>query len=148
MNRKIFIVVFTAALLAFLGAYLLIKKDVTEVIDIDNSSNVVKEEIINSDVNNIQNEEKQETATEPENLIKPALNSEVIKIKDPSVAKKLDVAKEEANTVQVGGVVEEVEDYGVRTNEDGLVEVTREFKMKSPRKYSFVDFGFLEKVTR
>ena len=148
MNKKTFIVVFIAALLAFWGAYLLLMKDVAEVVDIEDSSNVVKEEIIDNDANNIQIEEKQETTTEPENLIKPALNNEVIKVKEPAVAKKLDVIKEEADTVQVGGVIEEVEDYGVRNNEDGLVEITREFRMKSPRKYSFVDFGFLEKVTR
>ena len=49
--------------------------------------------------------------------------------------------------VQEGSVVEEAEpDYGIRKVGD-TVEITREFKVKSPVKYSFKDFGILDKVT-
>ena len=49
--------------------------------------------------------------------------------------------------VQEGSVVEEVEpDYGIKKVGD-TIEVTREFKVKSPVKYSFKDFGILDKVS-
>ena len=49
--------------------------------------------------------------------------------------------------VQEGSVVEEVEeDYGIK-KVGNTIEVTREFKVKSPTNYSFKDFGILDKVT-
>lgn len=48
--------------------------------------------------------------------------------------------KEEINKVEEAGV--SFDDPGI-INDNGVIVVTRDFKLKSPRKYSFKDFGVL-----
>ena len=155
MNKKIFVIVFIVALLAFLGGYLIIDKNAS--VNVQSEEQVINVEIdVNKNSkNDISVEKVQDTTSDVERIIIPdrnkpksVLNNENIKIKNITETKMTDEKKEGNSSVQIGGVIEEVEDYGVRTSEDGLVEITREFRMKSPRKYSFVDFGFLEKVVR
>lgn len=156
MNRKIFITVFVAALLALLCAFIFLKKDNMEIQELDAPQNEVKQEKIIDNSEQVLEDDVSEASVDSQkvdvnaSIYKPVNENNVI---TPSKVIKENEATEpasyeEKNVLQEGGVVEEVEDYGVRTNEDGLVEVTREFRMKSPRKYSFVDFGFLEKVVR
>ena len=79
---------------------------------------------------------------------------EEVKKNEATVTSLNKTAKKTANeptiddkvVVQEGSVVEEAEpDYGIRKVGD-TVEVTREFRIKSPIKYSFKDFGILDNV--
>ncbi len=156
MNKKIFITVFVAALLALLCAFVFLRKNNMETPELDAPQNEVKQEEIIDNLEQVLEEEVNEDSVDSQ---KVDVNASIYRpVNENNVETFSKVLKEneatepasyeEKNVLQEGGVVEEVEDYGVRTNEDGLVEVTREFRMKSPRKYSFVDFGFLEKVVR
>lgn len=145
MNNKSILTIIIATLLALLCAFLIIKRDDAEAPVIDNDLNVQEEVAVPTE------EQKEEIIEETEE--KKVVNETKPVAKAPVVKPAVDVKKEqpvfERITVQEGGVVEEVEeDHGIRRNADGTYEITREFKMKSPTKYSFVDFGFLEKVSK
>jgi hypothetical protein len=51
------------------------------------------------------------------------------------------------NILKEVSIVEEVPDYGIMKDEDGNFVITRAFKAKSPEKYSFRDFGVIDKVS-
>lgn len=145
MNNKSILTIILAALLAFLCAFFIIKRDDADTSVTDNDLNVQEEVVVSTD------EPKEEIVEETKQ--KKMVNETKPLIKTPVEKPTVDVNKEEPVferiTVKEGGVVEEVEeDYGIKRNADGTYEITREFKMKSPTKYSFVDFGFLEKVSK
>ena len=156
MNKKILITVFIATLLALLCAFMFLKKNNIEVPELDAPQNEIKQEEIINNSEQVLEEKASEASVDSQKVdanvstYKPVNKnnvktfSKIVKENEATEA----TSDEEKSIVQEGGIVQEIEDYGVRTNEDGLVEVTREFRMKSPRKYSFVDFGFLEKVVR
>ena len=156
MNKKILITVFIATLLALLCAFMFLKKDNKEKQELEIPQKGVNQEEVIDDSTPVLDDNVNEDSVDSQNV---DVNTSIYKpVNENNVKTFSKVIKEDKTTettsyeeksiVQEGGVVQEVEDYGVRTNEDGLVEVTREFRMKSPRKYSFVDFGFLEKVVR
>ena len=51
------------------------------------------------------------------------------------------------NIVQEASIVEEVPDYGIMKDEDGNIIITRAFGPKTKYKYSFRDFGVIDKVS-
>ena len=149
MDKKITITVIIAIFLALISAFLISRKTTTvtnpkkniestqEVFVEENSlkENTVEEtEEVKSDENFVSPNKSVKSANYP--VIKPM--EKPIKIEEPTFDNVV---------IQEGSVVEEVEDYGVKKVGD-TVEVTREFKLKSPTKYSFKDFGFLETVTK
>ena len=145
MNNKSILTIIIATILALLCAFLIMKKNDIKTAEKENIN--IQNKITISDEQ--QSEEITEQVEEKDIIIdaKPMVKVQVTK----PTAEIKEEKKEtiiERTTIQEGGVVEEVEDYGIRKNNDGTYEITREFKMKSPTKYSFVDFGFLEKVSK
>ena len=145
MNNKSILTILIATLLALLCAFLIMKKNDIKTIEKEDIN--IQNEITISDEQ--QSEETTEQVVEKDSIIdtKPVFKAQETK---PTIEIKEEKKETiiEKTTIQEGGVVEEVEDHGIRRNDDGTYEITREFKMKSPRKYSFVDFGFLEKVSK
>lgn len=143
MDKKTIITIIIATILALISAFLILNKNTTQK-SIENVStqqeeaSIAKEDIPNDEEISEEAEQKEETsATEKvsmptKNIVKPQTNQ--TPVFDQIV-------------VQEGSVVEEAEpDYGIRKIGD-TVEITREFKVKSPVKYSFKDFGIIDKVT-
>lgn len=147
MNNKLVLVVILATLLALVCALFVIRKNNNELPNIE-EKNQVQQEVIDfqTEVNSSAVEE--EVIVEKDNVVKNIKPSAKPAIKEVKEEENFEEPALEKIVVQEGSVVEEVEDYGIRRNADGTYEITREFKMKSPTKYSFVDFGFLEKVSK
>ena len=145
MNNKRLIIFIIALILALVCALFISKKD-SEVAEKLLPDEVKEEAVVNNEVeekfeeNSIQNE----VLTKIEKVFNQKEENQKV---DLSSQEKENVYSEE-NIVHEVGVIEEVEDFGIRKDSNGLVEITREFKLKSPTKYSFVDFGVLEKVVR
>lgn len=153
MDKKMLLTILIAALLALLTTFIIIKK--SEYSSLPEVQKQVQEETILSEEKNVSGNEEpvKEEANEEDNKEADVLNKKAIQ--SQNVQKKTEVSKEvkvqkqleERVVVQEGSVVEEVEkDYGVKKVGD-TIEVTREFKFKSPTKYSFKDFGILDKVS-
>ena len=141
MRNKIILTIITAILLAIICALSLITKNDTKVFNIEES----QQETVAS--------EESETAKDTKEISEQKIEKQLNKpaIPTPKTIKsetKLEIQPTEENVVQEGSIVEEIIDHGIRRNSDGTYEITREFKIKSPTKYSFVNFGFLEKVTK
>lgn len=143
MDKKTIITIIIATILALISAFLILnknttKKSVENVSTQQEEASIAKEDIPNDEEIFEEAEQKEETsATEKvsmptKNIVKPQTNQ--TPVFDQIV-------------VQEGSVVEEAEpDYGIRKIGD-TIEITREFKVKSPVKYSFKDFGIIDKVT-
>ena len=143
MNNKTIITIVLAAILALISAFLILNKitseKVLEEVNTSQPKRVVAEEVLNENEENAELEDiKQEEVKKNEATV-TSLNKTAKKTANvPSIDDKV--------VVQEGSVVEEVEqDYGIRKVGD-TVEVTREFRIKSPIKYSFKDFGILDNV--
>ena len=144
MNKRTIITIIIATILALIFALLFLNKNETETVE---NKTVIPEEVV------VQEETVDEQKTEDleEKNIEEKPVQQVVKTYSKPSAQKT-VKNEETPVfdqivVQEGSVVEEAEpDYGIRKVGD-TVEITREFKVKSPVKYSFKDFGILDKVT-
>lgn len=147
MNNKLVLVVILATLLALVCALFVIRKNNDELPNIE-EKNQVQQEVIDFQTEVDSSAAEEEVIVEKDNVVKNIKPSAKPAIKEVKEEENLAEPVLEKVVVQEGSVVEEVEDYGIRRNTDGTYEITREFKMKSPTKYSFVDFGFLEKVTK
>lgn len=148
MDKKTIITVILATVLALLFACVILnKKTNSEQINQQVSQ---QEKVVVLD----------EASVEEENLVEDNatnLNEESEKAKNSASIQpiKTNTVKSSTNkepvfnkiVVQQGSVVEEVEqDYGIK-KVGNTIEITREFKVNSPIKYSFKDFGILDKVT-
>ena len=145
MNNKTFITIIIAIILALICVSIIYKKEeITPIIDTKSQTAQEKSVVSEAEINT------QETKSEKvlTNIEKAFIEKEN-KINNVSSEThiKTDSATDE-NYIHEAGVIEEVEDFGIKKDNNGLIEVTKEFKLKSPTKYSFVDFGFLEKVIR
>jgi hypothetical protein len=150
MNKKL-LIVFIAALLAFVLSYALWIKKAPETTNENDSQGTIQEVVLEEkesveEVTEIQKAEDDVVKSENE-IIR---NTESIrKIVSTSKTEEKDNLPEiERITVKEAGVVEEVQEYGVMKDANGNIIVTRDFKIKSPSKYSYKDYGFLEKVTK
>lgn len=137
MNKKTLIVIILAILLAFVVALLSNNKqeDSTSITEEIKQEEILLEENTTNTVEKISNETLQQTSkdnTKPIN-IKP-----VQTLTEPLVEKV---------TIQEATIIQEAEpDYGIKKLDNGDIEITREFKYKSPTTYSFKDFGFLYRI--
>ena len=144
MDKKTIITIIIATILALVSAFLILNKNTTEK-SVENVStqqeetSTTKEDIAIDEEMFVKEVEQTEKASETEKVSKPAKNVVKPQTSQTPVFDQI--------VVQEGSVVEEAEpDYGIRKVGD-TVEITREFKVKSPVKYSFKDFGILDKVT-
>ena len=146
MNNKSILVVILATLLALICAFFIMKKNNAELPDIEEKTQI-QQEVIESQ-NETNTNEISEDISNKDEIKKDVKTAQKPVTKEPTTEEQTTEPVFEKTVVQEGSIVEEVEDHGIRRNSDGTYEITREFKMKSPTKYSFVDFGFLEKVSK
>ena len=155
MDKKTLITIILAALLALVSAFIILKRN--------NNNEVIKPAQTPIETN-VENEfVSEEKVTLEEDMQEDTLEqtsekaSSVIKLFDKKQAKTSsaqNLTEEFVEqpvfdniVVQEGSVIKEVEeDYGIKKDGD-IIEVTREFKLKSPTKYTFKGFGFLDNVT-
>lgn len=144
-KKKSFCVIIISAVLAFAVALLLKPKqeNIPDLIE-NNAPAKIEEKVTNTEISDTAQELEEPKFTE---------NSarEVQKNKNTSIEQTVD-KKEEApifKKLQFEEDVTKVEEASVSfddpgiINDNGVIVVTRDFKIKSPKKYSFKDFGVL-----
>ena len=103
-------------------------------------------------------EEKKEELTQEDFQVENKLEESKQSKESSNVAETAKIIKPIVNdetpnfdqiVVQEASIIEEVEDYGIFKDEKtGVVEITRDFKQKSPTKYSFDYFGLVNNISR
>ena len=144
MNNKSIMTVIVAMLLALLCTVLVFNKK--EVKQIPNTSTEIIEKNNEIPLEESTIEVKAEKNVE---LKKEEKASDFISTSLKKEEKVLENKKAEnviENTMQEASIIEEVQDYGIMKDENGNIIVTRTFG-KYPIKYSFRDFGIIDKVT-
>lgn len=147
-NKKKILVILLALLLALAVSLIMHPKQIKKEKSLEN--NQIEETIIDISSESLNKneviEENQETPQEEISINESKLTDKKIinKINDSKkeeapIFKKLEV-KEETAKIEEAGI--SFEDPGI-INDNGVIVVTRDFKLKSPRKYSFKDFGVL-----
>ena len=152
-NKKKILVILLALLLALAVSLIMHPKQIKKEKSIEN--NQIEETIIDISSESLNKneviEEIQETSQEEISINESKLTDKKI-IDKINESKKVDSKKEEAPIFKKLEVKEEtakIEEAGISfedpgiINDNGVIVVTRDFKLKSPRKYSFKDFGVL-----
>lgn len=137
MNKKSIITVILATILAFLATFFLFvfnKKTITEKPELKNEIPVqekaietsIKEDVVqDKEVKNIKKESKEEDL--------------IIKVIETPTIKPLKIVPQADNSEDE---IKKTDDAGIIKDEvSNEIVITREFKMQSPAKYSFVGYG-------
>ena len=150
MDKKIFITIILATLLAFLCAYLFLNKNQIEEIELEQVPEVQVEIVL--DEASVENKiEKQEDNKQE---IKKSDSDIIIKPVEEKIIIKHDLINRESEKLnqevipQVNVSKEETIDAGIIKNSEGVIEITREFRANSSTKYSFKDFGIIDKSSK
>jgi hypothetical protein len=144
-KKKAVLVIILALLLAFTVAMLIKPKQIKTIPALNQKEELITETeapvVENSEV--LKNEDnsniKIETTITEKPITKFIDKTTVEPQEQTPFFEKLQV-QEETTKVEEAGV--SFDDPGI-INENGVIVVTRDFKIKSPRKYSFKDFGVL-----
>jgi hypothetical protein len=137
MNKKEILVIVLAFILAIVFANYMMKgtKNIR-----DTKPNIQVEDSV-EDNSEIPIEAEIEVPVNAEETVydsKPNVTSKKVSNVVNSETKEVDTPKIERLTV-------EVDDYGIKkSDETGIVEITREFRAESPSKYSFRGYGVLK----
>ena len=149
-RKKALFVIIVSAILAFAVAFVLKPKQLNTM----TTSSVINPPVTSEEIFENSTEKLSEQAIEPVTSQKEnkALTSASVS-KDKEKITITDLKKEDQTPffekLQVQEEVTKVEEAGVSfddpgiINENGVIVVTRDFKIKSPRKYSFKSFGVL-----
>lgn len=145
-NKKAFLVIMLAAILAFFAVQLVINKS-TKPTKIETVSDTIQQEesIIESPFNKNNNTDIEATTPLEKTTIKTEEkeNNKISNIEKNIKAPVITPLRVEEATI----VVEEEQKIpDIYSDENGIV-ITRAFKVKSPTKYSFRDFGILDEVS-
>lgn len=150
MDKKIIITITLATLLAFLCAILFLNKNQIEEVELEQIPEVQEEVVLDkaSIKNKIEMPEanKQEIKKSDNDIIVKPVEEKII-IKQELINKEVEKINEEV--IQQASVSkEEIIDVGIIKNNEGVIEITREFRADSPTKYSFKDFGIIYKSSK
>ena len=150
MGKKIIITIILATLLAFLCAYLFLNKNQIEEIELEQVPEVQVEIVL--DEASVENKiEKQEDNKQE---IKKSDSDIIIKPVEEKIIIKHDLINRESENLnqevipQANVSKEEAIDAGIIKNSEGVIEITREFRANSSTKYSFKDFGIIDKSSK
>ncbi len=143
-KKKALLIVLLAALLAFVIAYLIKPREEKELPEIKQST------IEQVETSSIEETPQEDESTEllKETNKSPVL-TEVKEVKKSNVVSKSEKVQPVFDKLEVKEEISKIEEASVYfedpgiINENGTIVVTRDFKIKSPRKYSFKDFGVL-----
>ena len=145
MNQKTAITITLAIVLALICALLMFKT---------NKEDIPQSEVLNKESSQVilQDEEKNEENSEKH--VNSIDDSNKINQSEKDIAKTIPVEKQKIiespnneNIIHEASVVEEVPDYGIAKDSNGDIIITREFGKKSAIKYSFRDFGTIDKIS-
>lgn len=152
-NKKKFLVILLALLLALAVSLIMHPKQTKKEKSLEN--NQTEETIIdisseslnkNEEIEEIKENSQEENSTTENKITNKKIINKINESKkvdskkeEAPIFKKLEV-KEETAKIEETGI--SFEDPGI-INDNGVIVVTRDFKLKSPRKYSFKDFGVL-----
>ncbi len=143
MDKKVFLIIVLAAVVAIVLAYFIAgtKKDFKNQSIV--KDNVILEEVkedpqqvLDMELNKVENSQ-----VEVKKVVKQPLSIQ------PPVVKPINVEEELVKTKLEASIEEETIDYGIYKEEgSNNIVITRNFNAKSPTKYSFKGFGFIDKV--
>ena len=154
MDKKTLITIILAAILALVSAFVLLKRNNTEVtkpaqipIETKVEKDFVSEEKTTLE-EDIQKDTLEQTSEKASSVIKLFDKKQIQTNSTQNLVEEVIEQPIFDNiVVQEGSVIKEVEeDYGIKKDGD-IIEVTREFRLKTPVKYTFKGFGFLDSVT-
>ena len=150
MERKTIITIAMVAILALIFAIFIFNKNVNTEANIDKS--VTQDRVVENTSDDVITEEENDEAQMQGNADSVEIKQTLTRVDDKNrinnVIKNNDEDNYENNVLQEGSITKEVEeDYGIKKIGD-TVEITREFRIKAPTKYSFRDFGILDRVSK
>lgn len=143
-KKKAVLVIILALLLAFTVAMLTKPKQIKTIPALNQKEELITETeapvVENSEVLKNEDNSNIKIETTTEKPITKFIDKTTVELQEQTpFFEKLQV-QEETTKVEEAGV--SFNDPGI-INENGVIVVTRDFKIKSPRKYSFKDFGVL-----
>ena len=150
MNKKIFLIILLAIIVAFISAFLLVKgKNISPELELETTNNtpvIIEESIKTTETESLSITKEDKEEKTKENIVQTTVKKEMTAIEKPVII-PLKVEETPQATHLEGTVAEETVDYGIY-KEDGTnnIVITRNFSSKSPKRYSFKGFGFLDKV--
>lgn len=151
MDKKIIITIILATLLAFLCAYLFFNKNQIEEIELEQVPEVQEEIVLDkaSVENKIEKQEdnKQEIKKSDSDIIIKPVKEKII-IKQDLINRDSENLNQEVIPQANVSKEEDVINAGIIKNSEGVIEITREFRANSPTKYSFKDFGIIDKSSK
>ena len=146
MNKKSFAIIFLAIILALICALLFFRTEKTSVLEIEDENNVV-EQIFLEDKKEVVEEQVDITEKSEQAKIDSAqITQKVLKTAGTKQKEAIEENISAIDMVHEASVVEEVPDYGLIKDEKGNIIITREFGKRPVIKYSFRDFGAIDKV--
>ena len=145
MNQKTAITITLAIILALICALLIFKTNEKTSPQNENLNKEPSQVILQDEEKNKENTEKHVNSINDSNKINQSKKD---------IAKTIPVEKQRIiespsneNIIHEASVVEEVPDYGIAKDSNGNIIITKEFGKKSAIKYSFRDFGTIDKIS-
>ncbi len=138
MNKKEILVIVLAFILAIVFANYMMKgtKNIR-----DTKPNIQVEDSV-EDNSEIPIEAEIEVPVKAEETVYDSKSNDTSK----KVSEGVNAVSEEVEAPKIERLTVEATDYGVKkSDETGIVEITREFRSESPAKYSFRGYGVLKK---
>ena len=160
MNKKSFLVILLAALVAFISAFFISnviqnkneKPNISDSEKIETNNDTIEKSIQDNALNDEETATNNETTVETQTTTKAQQKAATKEIKKyiPKEEKVINSSNAESlqKTLEVS-IEEETVDYGLYREEGtGNIIITRHFSSKSPTKYSFKGYGIIDKVVK
>ena len=160
MNKKSFLVILLAALVAFISAFFIsnVIQNKNEIPDISDSEKIeinndtIEKSIQDNALNDEETAADTKFSVETQTSTKAQQKTATKEVKKyiPKEEKVINSSNAESlqKTLEVS-IEEETVDYGLYREEGtGNIIITRHFSSKSPTKYSFKGYGIIDKVVK
>lgn len=160
MNKKSFLVILLAALVAFISAFFISnviqnkneKPNISDSEKIETNNDTIEKSIQDNALNDEETATNNETTVETQTATKAQQKTATKEIKKyiPKEEKVINSSNAESlqKTLEVS-IEEETVDYGLYREEGtGNIIITRHFSSKSPTKYSFKGYGIIDKLVK
>ena len=137
MNKKEILVIVLAFILAIVFANYMMKgkkniRDTKQNVQVEDSVEINSEFPIEAEI---------EVPVKSQETVYDSKSNDTSK----KVSNTVNSETKEVDTPKIERLTVEVDDYGIKkSDETGIVEITREFRAESPSKYSFRGYGVLK----
>lgn len=160
MNKKSFLIILLAALVAFISAFFISnviqdKNELPNISDLEQigtDNDTVEKSIQDNTLNNEETAADTKSSVETQATVKAQQKTATKEIKKQISKEEKVINSSNAESLQKTlevSIEEETVDYGLYREEGtGNIIITRHFSSKSPTKYSFKGYGIIDKVVK